>query len=444
MTGETVRLPADRIETRLPELKPGMSGARARAEAARCLFCHDAPCITACPTGIDIPLFIRQIRGGNVIGAARTILEANALGHSCARVCPVEVLCEGACVYHGRDEPPIEIGRLQRYATDRVVHGDVQIFEAGPSTGRSVALVGGGPASIACAHELRRLGHRAVVFERSDYPGGLNTDGVAPYKMKVDESLAEIEYLSAVGIEWRTGVTVGEDVPWEALEREFDAVFLGLGLGDDGALGIEGEDLEGVYGATTLIRLLKTDDRLDPGACRSAIVVGGGNTAIDAARELKLLGVDNVRIVYRRSSERMSAYEHEVSHAVAEGIQFFYRTVPLAFEGENGRLATVRLAGVDRDLRPVGDPWSARADVAAIATGQARLVDLLEAIPGGVEHEGGRVVVDPANGRTSNPRYWCGGDLANGGAEVVNAAAEGKRAAHGIDAWMREQGGTDV
>jgi len=444
MTGDAVRLSPDRIETRLPELKPAMSDARARAEAARCLFCHDAPCVTACPTGIDIPLFIRQIRGDNVIGAARTILEANALGHSCARVCPVEVLCEGACVYHERDEPPIEIGRLQRYATDRVVHGDVQIFEAGPSTGRSVALVGGGPASIACAHELRRLGHRAVVFERSDYPGGLNTDGVAPYKMKVDESLAEIEYLSAVGIEWRTGVTVGEDVPWEELEWEFDAIFLGLGLGDDGSLGIEGEDLEGVYGATTLIRLFKTDHRLDPGACRSAIVVGGGNTAIDAARELKLLGVDNVRVVYRRSSERMSAYEHEVSHAVAEGVHFFYRTVPLAFEGENGRLATVRLTSVDRDLRPVDDPWSVRADVAAIATGQARLVDLLEAIPGGVEHEGGRVVVDPATGRTSNPRYWCGGDLANGGAEVVNAAAEGKRAAHGIDAWMREQGGTHV
>lgn len=433
-------LAADRVETRLPELKPGLNDAQARAESARCLFCHDAPCVQACPTGIDIPLFIKQIHGDNVVGAARTILEANALGHSCARVCPVEVLCEGDCVYHDKGEPPIRIGRLQRYATDRVVHRDLQLFEPGEPTGRSVALVGGGPASIACAHELRRLGHRAVVFERSPYPGGLNTDGVAPYKMKADESLAEIEYLSAIGIEWNTGTSVGEDVAWEDLEREFDAIFLGLGLGDDGSLGVPGEDLEGVYGATRLIRMLKTGDRLDPGACETAVVIGGGNTAIDAARELKLLGVSNVRVAYRRASERMSAYEHEVSQAVAEGVQFFYRVVPVAFEGADGRVRSIRLSAVDADLEPVGDPWEMPADVVAIATGQARLVDLLEAIPGGVQHRRGRVRVDPRTGRTSNPRYWCGGDLANGGAEVVNAAAEGKRAAWGIHETIGENG----
>ena len=184
-------LATNRIETRFSDLKPALTDAQARAEAARCLFCHDAPCVAACPTGIDIPLFIKQIHSRNRLGAARTILEANALGHSCARVCPVEELCAGGCVYNAKGEPPIVIDRLQRYATDFVVHGGVQLFEAGSGTGGRVACVGGGPASIACAHELIRLGHRAVIYERSEYRGGLNTDGEAPYKMRADESLRE-------------------------------------------------------------------------------------------------------------------------------------------------------------------------------------------------------------------------------------------------------------
>ena len=216
-------LATDRVETRLPDHKPALTEAQARAEAARCLFCHDAPCVAACPTGIDIPMFIRQIHASNLVGAARTIFEANALGHSCARVCPVEVLCVGACVYNAKGEPPIMIGRLQRFATDTVVEEGIEIFEPGEPTGRSVACVGGGPASIACAHELVRLGHRAVILEKRPYRGGLNTDGVAPYKMKADASLAEVEWLTAIGIEWRDGVEVGRDVTWQALEAEFDA-----------------------------------------------------------------------------------------------------------------------------------------------------------------------------------------------------------------------------
>lgn len=433
-------LATDRVETRLPDLKPALTEAQARAEAARCLFCHDAPCVAACPTGIDIPMFIRQIHAHNLVGAARTIFEANALGHSCARVCPVEVLCVGECVYNEKGEPPIMIGRLQRHATDHVMHAGLQLFEAGDSTGCAVACVGGGPASIACAHELVRLGHRAVVFERSPWPGGLNTDGVAPYKMQAEESLLEVGWLSAIGIEWRLGVEVGSDVSWADLEREFDAVFLGAGLGGDSPLGIPGEDLPGVWGATALIEAIKTGRRVDPATVYSAVVIGGGNTAIDAARELKLLGVPEVRIVYRRGPESMPAYRHEREHATAEGVGFTWRAVPVAFEG-NGTLKAVRLATVDRGFNPIGEPYSVPADLVAVAAGQSRLEELLDSIPGGIRRSGGRVEVEPDTGRTSNPRYWAGGDLANGGAEVVNAAAEGKRAARAIHATLAGNGG---
>jgi len=432
-------LAADRVESRLTDLKPALTEAQARAEAARCLFCHDAPCIEACPTGIDIPMFIRQIHSRNQVGAARTILEANSLGHSCARVCPVEVLCVGKCVYNDKGEPPIMIGRLQRYATDRVIHGGIQLFEAGEPTGRAVACVGGGPASIACAHELVRRGHRAVVFEKADWPGGLNTDGVAPYKMQADESLAEVEWLSEIGIEWRLSTEVGRDVDWADLEREFDAVFLGVGLGADAPLGIPGEELEGVWGATALIEAIKTGRRVDPASVYSAVVIGGGNTAIDAARELKLLGVPEVRMVYRRGPDGMPGYAHEREHAIAEGVSFTWRAVPVAFEGQ-GRVKAARLATVDRGLAPVGEPFSVPADLVAVAAGQNRLEDLLASIPG-LEHDDGRVTVDPATGRTTNPRYWAGGDLANGGAEVVDAAAEGKRAARAIHEWLAGNGG---
>jgi len=437
-----VTLASDRVETRLPDLKPALTEAQARAEAARCLFCHDAPCVAACPTAIDIPLFIRQIHSANPVGAARTIFEANSLGHSCARVCPVEVLCVGDCVYNHKGEPPIMIGRLQRYATDHVVHAGLQLFEPGSSSGRAIACVGGGPASLACAHELVRLGHRAVVFEKSAWPGGLNTDGVAPYKMQAEESMAEVAWLSEIGIEWRLGVEVGRDVPWLELEREFDAVFLGVGLGGDAPLGIPGEELPGVWGATRLIEAIKTGREVDPASVYAAVVIGGGNTAVDAARELRLLGVPDVRLVYRRGPESMPAYEHEREHAIAEGVGFTWRAVPVAFEGD-GRVQSVRLTTVDRGFQPVGVPFSLAADLVAIAAGQGRLVDLLAAIPGAIDHEGGRVRVDPRTGRTSNPRYWAGGDLANGGAEVVNAAAEGKRAARGIHAWLARNGGPE-
>jgi glutamate synthase (NADPH/NADH) small chain len=278
-----------------------------------------------------------------------------------------------------------------------------------------------------------------VIFEKTTWPGGLNTDGVAPYKMHAEESLNEVAWLSEIGIEWRLGVEVGRDVAWADIEREFDAVFLGAGLGADSALGIEGEEMPGVWGATALIEAIKTGRRVDPATVYSAVVIGGGNTAIDAARELKLLGVPDVRVVYRRGPESMSAYAHEREHAAAEGVAFTWRAVPVAFEG-NGRLTAVRLKTVDRGCNPVGEPFRLPADLVAVAVGQSRLESLLASIPGGVAHENGHVRVEEATGRTSNPKYWAGGDLANGGAEVVNAAAEGKRAARGIHAWLARNG----
>jgi glutamate synthase (NADPH/NADH) small chain len=253
--------------------------------------------------------------------------------------------------------------------------------------------------------------------------------------MQADEALREVEYLSAIGIQWRLGVEVGRDVSWEDLEAEYDAIFLGLGLGHDARLGVPGEELPGVWGASHLIEAIKTGSPLEPGELRSAVVVGGGNTAIDAARELALLGVPEVRLVYRRGPAQIPAYRHERDHAIHEGVRFVWNAHPVEFLG-NGRLEGVRLARLDEALKPVGESWVESADVAAIAVGQGRLVELLNAI-GGLEHERGRVFTDPVTGQTSNPRYWAGGDLANGGAEVVNAAAEGKRAAHGIDAWLR-------
>jgi glutamate synthase (NADPH/NADH) small chain len=280
-----------------------------------------------------------------------------------------------------------------------------------------------------------RLGHRATIYEKDAWPGGLNTDGVAPYKMQADESLNEVEYLSAIGIEWRTGVEVGRDVTWHDLESQHDAIFLGMGLGPDARLGIPGEELQGVWGATELIAAIKTGGIIDPTALSSAIVLGGGNTAIDAARELALLGVPKVLLVYRRGPEQIPAYAHERDHALHEGVRFVWHAHPLEFVG-NGRLRAVRLARLNEALNPVGEPFETPVDLAAIAVGQARPMDLLARIPG-LDAQRGRVLVDPETGQTSNPRYWAGGDLANGGAEVVNAAAEGKRAAHGIDAWLR-------
>ncbi|MNS18944.1 NAD-dependent dihydropyrimidine dehydrogenase subunit PreT [compost metagenome] len=435
-------LPTQRLETAIPDLKPALTRDQALAEANRCLYCYDAPCVVACPTDINIPQFIKRISDDNVRGAAHTILESNILGHSCARVCPVEVLCAGSCVYAEKGEPPIMIGKLQRYATEYAYDHDIQFFQAGPATGKRIALVGGGPASLAAAHELRKAGHETVIFEGRSVPGGLNTTGVAPYKYHAEDALKEVAYVQAIGVEIRTNTLVGRDVSFEQLASEYDAVFLGVGLGPDSRLGIPGEDLPGCVGAVDWIERMKTEAGFTLNHVKKAIVIGGGNTAIDAARELKHLGVEAVTMVYRRGETEMSGYAHELAWARQEGVAICYWAAPAAVEGHThvtGLRCARTQVGDDGKLHVLNEEFVLEADLVVRATGQEKLTALLSGVPG-LQIERGRLVVDAETGQTGNAKYFAGGDCANGGKEVVNAAAEGKRAARGINSYLRHSG----
>lgn len=420
---------ATRLETRLPDAKPLYDRGEAITEAERCLYCHDAPCVKACPTEIDVPTFIKKIASDNVLGAARTIMSQNVLGYSCARVCPVEVLCVGACVYNDWHREPIQIGKLQRYATEaalaREESGKGRVFTArarGPHT-RRVALVGAGPASLACAAALALEGHEAVVFERKALPGGLNSTGVAPYKLHLSDSLREIEYVRSLGVDIELGAELGEGTSASTLLDSFDAVFLGLGLGADSKLGIEGEDGPGVLGATAFIEKLKLEEGFTLGALSRAIVVGGGNTALDVARELAQLGVASVTMVYRRSASQMSGYAHELHLARSEGVALIDEAVPLAVvRGERGEVQALRVR------RPDGEIELA-CDGIFLAIGQSKLRAVASQFAGVALDGRGCVLVDPTTRRTGNARVYAGGDCVNGGREVVNAVADGREAA---------------
>lgn len=432
-------LPDGRLEQRFAESKPAYSTAEAVTEANRCLYCVDAPCVKACPTGIDIPTFIHKISTGNVTGAARTILKENVLGASCARVCPVEVLCAGACVYNAWGREPIAIGRLQRHATEASLdtHGLAKLLPAKkPSTGKKVALIGAGPASIAAAGLLALEGHRAVVFEKKAFPGGLNTLGIAPYKQSGAAALEEIEQVLALGdVELRTGVEVvagaagAGQVSATQLLQDFDAVFLGLGLGADSALGAAGEAGPGVHGAVALIERIKADPTLTLAGVQRALVVGGGNTAIDAAHELKLLGVADVAMVYRRAEADMSGYVHELAHARKHGVRLIEERVVTGFQrSAGGALTGVTLARAKDGRAVPGTDEALACELVALAIGQATATQVAKAFPGVAVDAKGRVVVDATTHRTAHPKVWSGGDCVNGGKEVVNAVQEAKLA----------------
>lgn len=429
-----ISLPPDRTEAAFSDSKPPMTPEQATADANRCLFCSDAPCVKACPTAIDIPQFIRKIATSNVRGSARTIFESNILGMSCARVCPVEVLCVGACVYNEREAPPIQIGRLQRFATDAAYEHGWRFFEAGADTGKSVGFIGAGPASLAAAHELRRFGHRCTIYEQRSIVGGLNSTGVAPYKMRAEKAVEEANWVLRIGgIDVRRGVTVGEGVTLEDLERRHDAVFVGVGLGADSMLGVPGENLPGVRGAVDWIEEMKTR-RTPLAGVRRGVVVGGGNTAMDVLRELSELGVPDVVMVYRGDEPHMPGYAHEWAGAKEAGARAQWRSLPVAFEGA-GRIERVRCVRLDENKRPLqGSEFVLEADLALLAIGQSKLGPMLSALAG-ITLDRGRVVVD-ANGFTGRKGWYAGGDCANGGKEVVNAAAEGKAAARAIHAYL--------
>lgn len=421
---------------RFSDLHPPFAPQAAIVESNRCLYCFDAPCMTACPTHIDVPKFIKKIASGNLRGSAQAILDANILGASCSRACPVDVLCEGACVLHRYNKQPIEIARLQRFAMDAFhAAGDNAPFVPAEATGKSVALIGAGPASLACAAELRRHGIAATIYDARPLPGGLNSYGIAEYKLPLAESLREIDMIQRLGVEFKFETTV-DAAQLKELEAAHDVVFIGAGLGAIHKLGIEGEDLPGVTNALGLIAGYKTGSvTVAPGR---VAVIGAGNTAIDAANAAIRLGAKEVHMVYRRGLEHMSAFAFEYQHAKQEGVRFLWHVQPIAIHGEQQveglRLAQLESVEDGSLVAQKGMEFLLAVDQVVLAIGQATHTGFL--CEAGLTIERGRIVIDRTTGQTSNPRYFAGGDCTNGGREVVDAVADGKRAGLGIAAWL--------
>ncbi len=431
----TATLPDDpHLRERFSELKPPLTPQAAVIEADRCLNCFDAPCTAACPTHIDVPGFIKRIASGNLRGSALRILSSNILGSSCARVCPVDILCEGACVMHRHNRQPIQIALLQRHAMDAFnATGEVPPVAPAESRPVRVACIGAGPASLACAAELRCQGAQATVIERRALPGGLNTYGVAEYKLRASDSLHEVEMIRHMGVEFRFGVSVDSAAALDALESEFDYIFLGLGLGAMQKLGIPGEDNQGIMNALQLIAAYKTGHLRELHG--TVVVVGAGNTAIDAANAARRLGADAVHLLYRRGEVDLPAFDFEYEHAKQEGVQFLWRRQPVAIRpDEYGRLLvdTVQVQRVADNLVPIpNSQYTIACNLVVPAIGQSPLTHLMNDLRH-VDVREGRIVADLATGQTGNPRYFAAGDCVNGGREVVDAVAGGKRAALAI------------
>ncbi len=433
-------LPDNReVARRFPDLLPPFNSAEALIEANRCLNCFDAPCTAACPTHIDVPRFIKKITTQNLRGSALTILDANIMGASCSRVCPVDVLCEGACVLLHYNKQPIAIGRLQRHALDQFFQQGGRLpMKSSQRRTQRIVCIGAGPASLACAAELAQRGFPVTVVERRPLPGGLNTYGVAEYKLRAPDSLREVAMIGELGVEFRYGVSIEREDDLRALEREYDAIFLGIGLGAMHELRIPGAEHPGVVDALEFIARYKTAGNLEVG--KHVVVVGAGNTAIDAANAARRLGASQVTIVYRRTERDIPAFGFEYGHAKQEGVVFEWLAQPVAAHADSvsGGLASVecvRLNGAADGLgTPVpGSNFSLPCDMLIPAIGQGPLVSLLEQCRG-VEVAKDHVQIDHASGRTAHPKYYAGGDCVNGGREVVDAVADGKRAAVAIAA----------
>lgn len=425
------RLASDQLSENFADLHPQLEDHEALVAADRCYFCHDAPCMTACPTDIDIPLFIRQIATGTPEAAAKTIFSQNILGGMCARVCPTETLCEEVCVRETAEGKPVEIGRLQRYATDILMDSGVHPFERDAPTGKKIAVVGAGPAGLAAAHRLAMYGHDVTVLDSRVKAGGLNEFGIASYKSVDNFAAREVDWLLSIGgITVETGKALGGDLTLDALTADFDAVFLGIGLGGVNALGVEGEDKDGVLDAVDFISDLRQASELGSVEIgRDVVVIGGGMTAVDAAVQAKLLGALNVSLVYRRGRDRMNASQFEQDLAASKGVRIITNASPKAVIG-NGAVREIEFEYTDDDLSATGQTVRLAADQVFKAIGQT-----LEG--SGLPDLDGRKIAVDGTGRTSVQGVWAGGDCAAGGDDLtVTAVAEGRDAAEDIHATL--------
>ncbi len=424
------RLAPDQYAANFADLHPPLSDHEALVGADRCYFCHDAPCMEACPTTIDVPLFIRQIATGTPEAAARTILSQNILGGMCARVCPTETLCEEVCVRMTAEEQPVEIGRLQRYATDRLFAQSAQPFERAEATGKRIAVVGAGPAGLSAAHRLAMYGHEVTLFDARPKAGGLNEFGIAAYKSTDDFAAREVAWLLGIGgITLKLDQALGNGLNLDVLSKDFDAVFLGVGLSDTNQLGIDGEALEGVVDAVDWIAELRQSEDLSALPIgRRVVVIGGGMTAIDAAVQAKLLGAESVTLAYRRGRTDMPASKYEQDLAASKGVCIVTHATPVAIHGEDA-VSSIEFQRTGSDER-----FTLMADQVMKAIGQ-KLGDAM-----GLETDGRKIAVD-GTGRTSRAGIWAGGDCASGGDDLtVTAVAEGRDAAEDIHMTLMAEG----
>jgi glutamate synthase (NADPH/NADH) small chain len=437
------RLSSEQYDENFSDLHAPLDDHEALVEADRCYFCYDAPCMHACPTSIDIPMFIRQIATGNPIGSAKTIFDQNILGGMCARVCPTETLCEEACVREAAEGKPVQIGRLQRYATDTAMEEGKQFYTRAAPTGKRIAGVGAGPAGLAAAHRLARYGHAVTVLEAKEKPGGLNEYGIAAYKSTDDFAQAEVDYVTAIGgIDIENGKALGRDFQLSDLTRDYDAVFLGMGLGGINALSAEGEHAAGVANAVEFIaELRQASDLASLPVGRRVVVIGGGMTAIDAAVQSKLLGAEEVTICYRRGQEHMNASGFEQDLAAANGVTIRHWMQPKRVIAEGGKVRAIELeytALLDGKLAGTGETLTLAADQVFKAIGQTFVPAALNGSGAAIELEGGRIKVD-GEGRTSLAKVWAGGDCVRAGEDLtVTSVAQGRDAAESINRALAE------
>ncbi len=448
MSLSNTRISYQNLKMNFNEVNPGLTDREAIEESNRCLYCYDAPCITACPTGIDIPTFIKKIASGNIKGSAKTIMKSNPIGASCARVCPTEELCEGACVLN-RSTKPIMIGNLQRYATDWAIRNEQVLFEPGKKNGKTVAIVGGGPAGLSAARELGLLGYDVTIFEAAENAGGLNTYGIVSFRLPQNISFWEVRQVESLEVKIQTNTRVGEDISVDEILTNFDAVILAIGMSKVPSLGIDGEDLDGVYDAIDFVKETKTKPISDRFLGKRVVVIGAGNTAIDGATCSVRLGAENVKILYRRTVEEMTAYDFEYEFAKQDGVEFRWLTAPKKIIGdEQGCVKAIECIkmelgepGKDGRRRPVpieGSEFILEVDAVIKAIGQTRYTGLIEQF--GLEHNGGVVKINHETLQTSNKKVFACGDVifgkGQGEAMVVSAAQQGKDAAYSIHKVM--------